>query len=1670
MRLHLLRKIWRFPRTALKRFVSDLLRLMLLSQRPWRMAQRGFVLPTTVLLVLVVVLTATALTYRTLSRSQMGIAQREQVRVAAVAAPAVDRAKAKIEFLFTSDPRLTSGLPTPDVLASMMLATPYDPSVTPLMSGKDPFTLPGEDRIDLNNDGKLDNAWKFTDSDTGEQIVYSVLVDNEATVSGSTIGVRNQVNQAKANALVTRTGPLAATSPSPVCVNARAESGWEVVDSGNSAALQKNFQINVFVPGGNEVNRTLEAFEFQQSRIADRGNKWAAWFRYDLEIYPGASFQLNGAMHTDSNLIVGGFQPDSKFEAYKISSHNSCVYSKEASEITVGVGTSTNVFEGQVVQGSVVKNAYSGTGDNAFHIWDGDRKIPTTSLNMTNLTSTNDSVSGGKPSDVATNPLELFTTDRLENNNSSTWSRDKNAWDNNPIHKGERIDNRRVPKPFVDDLFRADNRWGPKPRYSETIPKLDLTNSLNSANKSGDSISTTDADLNTLRDATQGLDGFWERQAIANGLRIIVGERLELGNPSQWNYEPNKLGSTAANNPEGNPVKSINHVDTSSPITPSDRLYPPSAASTVSGIGENEYRQKRSLRDNLAAVQGMVVYHYQKYGGQFPAACVAFTSHPGTLQSIVDSRTFDRWTVKGKVASSDTTTTDNSILPKTDFLHGKGTNGWEFKYNGDFDTLEKFRTQVLNDAPLGKALRNLAYFAGDPKGGSPSFPAVQDERVHPFPYHAMWGDFSALRRLVEGGHLNTAEAFDALSPADKATVHSAACTLSLLAYNLERETTDYKNLYGSVFPSSLTTITERFGNLIGAIAAYMSTGNMSPQFKDGNKKLEDLLRERKIDRPSWFEKQYKSGPADTEFNPNFTLTTVAGFEGYFNAANGKNPGGAAQYFNSLSFEDWLAIARYVTGGMSDADLLLLKNFSDQVNQFNSVVRDRDLGFRPGLTKKDLNFSEQTRRIGWDEETGYTVPVRIKTDQKDTDISLQINCDPNMFREISPGGVGGDNNVAVGGLIGCSARNKMPVSTPSLFYLFPLNDHSLLGKDDYSQPLKEEFIHNINIYNNAYSDDSDLSASSRFQIVWKTNDTAATDPTDPDYIDAALQGIKHIAAVPRKADGTGWVLPVGTKSTNRLTTDPASVINNNPFLINLPPTTDTAGVVVGTEGLTVPILDKGMFDGREQLAVRVADLDLKTLTSTTVSGGTDKWIPDTACDSDPATTDPDCNVFSEGIVYAFREDAVREDEIVRPKKSGQSVAGCLTAANITSADCRIKTTPGSEQDPPLTDKGISLKPVDFVADPDRRPHGFRLRNGRDMSNGKARDVGMTFVTDNSVYIMGDFNLHSTDGTSDNLIEEFTEKLGADAWTVSKFYTDRKTLDSRFATPGSDTWRPVEILADAFTILSGGFKDGAVEDTFIQARPGGTATSNTSYMNQSRPTDSQRVVREDGTFYKASSFSKTTSGSPVWIGRNGNALVSSDTSSDTGICTTDKPCASLGSAATWTTLSSSNTDRYSNVPQVDSGSTVRVNATFIGGLVPSRPNQGYGGLQNFPRLIEHWQGRNLVISGSFLQLNFSTASTAPFEQDAWEPGTDPSSSDENLGYFFAPTRRWGYDPGLLYYPPAAAARRFVSVGSARSEYFRDLPIDDPYINLLRCAEDKNGTPIFTDPIVRGTACPN
>ncbi|MEB3232936.1 MAG: hypothetical protein VKJ64_18160, partial [Leptolyngbyaceae bacterium] len=435
-------------------------------------------------------------------------------------------------------------------------------------------------------------------------------------------------------------------------------------------------------------------------------------------------------------------------------------------------------------------------------------------------------------------------------------------------------------------------------------------------------------------------------------------------------------------------------------------------------------------------------------------------------------------------------------------------------------------------------------------------------------------------------------------------------------------------------------------------------------------------------------------------------------------------------------------------------------------------------------------------------------------------------------------------------------------------------------------------------------------------------------------------------------------------------------------------------------------------------------------------GTDHWFPDS------------------GIIYAAREDAVREDNILRPRGISGSLedawstcghnATFETTSGPSNSKCRMEADPNKLQDPPLNPNNlISPKSVDYYPDPDRRPHGFRVRNGMRLDRTSANPRGLSLVSDQPIYVQGDFNLHQTytcNGNSSCQLEEFKTKLNSSDY--SNFYT-RNDLDVRFARPGTDLWRTSELLADAVTIISNNFCDGSIEDTFDTAGQGSGAqitsdknaeyacsgnSRRTSYLDQNRPAPDNAISAPPewkNPQWKHENPDDVTS--PVLISRNGHPVIAD------------------GREYSKDEYSKNEFYEFKDSKPLIREKEQQVNAIIISGLVPSRKNQSYGGLHNFPRFISQWP--TLHIAGSLLQLNFSNYATAPFDQSAWETDENPGNS-EQIKYYGAPNRRWGYDVGLQYVPAGPIAQRFVTVQHVRSEFYSEPAANDPYmVNLCR-----------------------
>lgn len=183
------------------------------------------------------------------------------------------------------------------------------------------------------------------------------------------------------------------------------------------------------------------------------------------------------------------------------------------------------------------------------------------------------------------------------------------------------------------------------------------------------------------------------------------------------------------------------------------------------------------------------------------------------------------------------------------------------------------------------------------------------------------------------------------------------------------------------------------------------------------------------------------------------------------------------------------------------------------------------------------------------------------------------------------------------------------------------------------------------------------------------------------------------------------------------------------------------------------------------------------------------------------------------------------------------------------------------------------------------------------------------------------------------------------------------------------------------------------------------------------------------------------------------------------------------------------------------TTEFNLIVASNDVPSRAisstlGDTNGGMQNLPRFVENWKDLTHSIAGSFIQFKRSSYATAPylsvindagapfkaklFDYDTTYPSTPYKieTGGGTIGYFVPPNREWGFDVGLLSQPPDLFAQKFTLPASQKKpdEYFREISRDDDWVKALLCAEKLNnrtlsGTYAANDSATKPrTDCPN
>jgi hypothetical protein len=369
--------LYRQPINGRKRKSFWLFKTFLISRRKNNFANAGFVLPTVVMVGLVVVLLTTAILFRSFERSKNASNVRVNQATLNAAAPALDRARAKLEALF-EDPSLPRATPSDNALYDAFKKVKYTLNdETRLKLGYD---INGggiqANSTNLELDETINTAWKFpVDTDNnGKFDTYTLygIYFRSPTRSSNT----GQFNR-KRNPLEARTPPMDNDIANQQCANAAGfstlvgNSSWYKVQGGNLGKSFYIYAVNVPITEDNAAkkeekykgNKGFSALEFQQDRIRVPLAYNAVWYENDLEITPGQPLEINGRIHTNANLLVGGSGSNGNVKFRQVSSKKSCFFNQENGLISVGGNVGTGSVAETTDQRDVAVDLYRGFGN-----------------------------------------------------------------------------------------------------------------------------------------------------------------------------------------------------------------------------------------------------------------------------------------------------------------------------------------------------------------------------------------------------------------------------------------------------------------------------------------------------------------------------------------------------------------------------------------------------------------------------------------------------------------------------------------------------------------------------------------------------------------------------------------------------------------------------------------------------------------------------------------------------------------------------------------------------------------------------------------------------------------------------------------------------------------------------------------------------------------------------------------------------------------------------------------------------------------------------------------------------------------------------------------------------------------------------------------------------------
>ncbi|MFN5594883.1 MAG: hormogonium polysaccharide biosynthesis protein HpsA, partial [Aphanizomenon sp.] len=534
---------------TIKRQIIGLLRTVFVTRKHQQAGNAGFVLPTVTMVSVVVVLLTTAIMFRSFDRAKNASNVRVNQMVMNSAAPAIDRAKAKLNKLF-KDQRLSRATPTERELDNVLvdkiseytfgdeknlIVNCYDPSSglnQGICSSAEILKTAWQFPIDTDNNGKFDS---YT--------LYGIYYKNPA-LSGTSFVKRNPVQARAIPMTITSAGgncPSTAISASLAGVN-----GW--FKDNKSLNLVKGFFVyTVTVPITSTENlpnnppyekasnsKGFSALGYEQDKIKRSLLNNAVIYQDDLYLTAeDADFKLNGGIFTNGNLLAGSTSGKS-IKIYQVSSPNSCFYEADNAKITVGGNIAT----------------VGASGSTNFDLFPGKGVIPTQAI----------SLSGNESVTDATTDVAYNNSDYDQRVNSLVAAQKANSADSDPseVKKGiERIKAAIGLSSYTSDQIdkiRSEQLTLYFQKRTRRVPVKDTDGTTSPLQGTGDSLRPIDAwiyptDPNNGKTGT-GYTGLTLKTAgntllpaatepsllLKNGKEQLLGDRIRVGNnlPQLW--------------------------------------------------------------------------------------------------------------------------------------------------------------------------------------------------------------------------------------------------------------------------------------------------------------------------------------------------------------------------------------------------------------------------------------------------------------------------------------------------------------------------------------------------------------------------------------------------------------------------------------------------------------------------------------------------------------------------------------------------------------------------------------------------------------------------------------------------------------------------------------------------------------------------------------------------------------------------------------------------------------------------------------------------------------------------------------------------------------------------------------------------------------------------------